>query len=101
MRALGAGDIKLFSVIGSIWDIRFMCWCMATAFAVGGVLAICKLIYNQNLLERLCYFCRYMQDFGETKVLKKYDGQSNGKSNYIHFSIPILMGYLIMLGVVD
>ncbi|MFP3155726.1 A24 family peptidase [Lachnospiraceae bacterium ZAX-1] len=100
MHALGAGDIKLFSVIGSIFNLKVTVWCILASFVVGAVFAICKLIYNQNLMARLLYFCGYMQDFLETKVLKKYDGQSDGKQNYIHFSIPILIGYLIMLEVV-
>ncbi|MGN0140937.1 MAG: prepilin peptidase [Roseburia sp.] len=74
MRALGAGDIKLFSVIGSFVTIRQLCYVVAASFIVGAVIGAGKLAY-QKLFLRIC----------------------RGKKTIIHFSIPILIGYLFIV----
>lgn len=94
MRALGAGDIKLFSVIGSIWSIELLVRCIVFSFIVGAIMALCRLIMNKNLISRLIYFCSYMIDAFRARKIKVYNWQSDGKENRIHFSISILLGFL-------
>lgn len=100
MRALGAGDIKLFSMIGSIWSFQVLYYCMIFSFLVGAVLSLVRLLYQKNLFTRLIYFCRYVQEAFETRSIKTYDRQSDGKQNIIHFSIAIMTGFCITMGVI-
>ena len=45
MRALGAGDIKLFSVVGGFVTERQLLWVMAIAFLVAAAIGAGKLAY--------------------------------------------------------
>jgi prepilin peptidase CpaA len=97
VRALGAGDIKLFSVVGSIWNFRVLFSCLLCSFTIGAIMSLYKLLRNKNLLTRLNYFCEYMRDVFITRTILPYERQSDGKQNLIHFSIPILFGFFIAL----
>lgn len=43
--ALGAGDIKLFSVIGGFVNFKVLVWCMVYAFIVAAVFSLGKILY--------------------------------------------------------
>ena len=72
MRALGAGDIKLFSMIGAFISTQELVWVVAASFIIGAVLGLLKLLHK--------YFLQ-----------KNYDG----KLTKIHFSPAIIIAYLI------
>lgn len=101
MRALGAGDIKLFSMIGSIWNLKVLCYCMIFSFLTGAVISLMKLLYQRNLLTRLIYFCQYVQISMAQKRLGIYDRQSDGKQNTICFTMAIWIGFCIAMGVLN
>lgn len=67
----GAGDIKLFSMIAGFLTIRELFICIATSFFAGGILALGKLLFSSRMKH----------------------------PHTIHFSIPILAGYLYCLEV--
>lgn len=75
MRALGAGDIKLFSVVGGFLTTRQLVYVMAAAFILAAVIGLGKLAYVKLTTG----------SFGKGKTL-------------IHFSAAILIGYLIVIG---
>ena len=75
MRALGAGDIKLFSMLGAFISTKELLKVMVLAFVVGSMLGIFKILY-QWIFLRL-----------EIRELTK-----------IHFSPAILIAYVIMRG---
>lgn len=101
MRALGAGDIKLFSMIGSIWNFKVLCDCMIFSFLTGAVISLMKLLYQRNLLTRLIYFCQYVRTSMEEKRLGIYDRHSDGKQNTICFTTAIWIGFCFAMGVMD
>ena len=72
MHALGAGDIKLFSMIGAFISTQELVWVVAASFIIGAVLGLLKLLHK--------YFPQ-----------KNYDG----KLTKIHFSPAIIIAYLI------
>lgn len=100
MRALGAGDIKLFSVIGGIWNLKIVCYCILFSFLFGAVYSLLLLIAHKNLLPRLQYFWNYMRTALAAKRIGRYDRESDGKRNIIHFSIAVLLGYIVTMGVI-
>jgi len=73
MRALGAGDIKLFSMLGAYISTEQLLKLMVLAFAIGALLGICKIAYQ--------FICL------------KYE---LGKLTQIHFSPAILIAYCIV-----
>lgn len=101
MRALGAGDIKLFSVISSIWNLKIACITIIASFFIGAVMSLCKLICERNLFSRLCIFRDYVCQVMATGKIKKYPRESGGKQNFIHFSVAILIGFFIACEVVN
>lgn len=98
MRALGAGDIKLFSVIGSCIGLEGLVEVVIYSFLSGAAFSCIVLIRNQNLYSRLTYFSGYIRTALLTKSITKYDYESDGKQNCIHFSASILVGFFVYLG---
>lgn len=98
MRALGAGDIKLFSVIGSCIGLEGLVKVVIYSFLSGAAFSCIVLVRNQNLYSRLTYFSGYIRTALLTKSITKYDYKSDGKQNMIHFSVPVLIGFLMYLG---
>lgn len=70
-RALGAGDIKLFSVIGGFLGTIQLVQIIGVSFLAGGMLSLLKII--QLILQKK-WHC--------------------GNKHFIHFSIAILIAYL-------
>jgi len=75
MRALGAGDIKLFSMLGAYISTELLLRLMFLSFVIGALLGICKIIYQF--------------------VFLKYE---LGKLTQIHFSPAILIAYIGLFG---
>ncbi|MCI8448261.1 MAG: hypothetical protein HFH30_07670 [Eubacterium sp.] len=97
MRALGAGDIKLFSVISSCIGLKGVLDIIIYSFLTGAVLSLIVLIHNKNLYSRIAYLSEYVKRALYTKSIAKYDYKSDGNQNYIHFSIAIFTGFIIYL----
>lgn len=72
LRVLGAGDIKLFSVVGGFLDMRQLYMVVAAAFLAGAVIGILKLLYQRKTIRAM----------REHKTL-------------IHFSLAIFIGYIV------
>lgn len=103
IKALGAGDIKLFSVIGGFFGLAYAMDLIVIAFIIGGVISIAKLISNKNFKHRMIHFLTYsrelhlkitnqnMIDF-DCRYYKKNRDQSQ---DVIHFSIAIFIAYIL------
>ncbi len=74
LRALGAGDIKLFSVVGGFVTLRQLLFIVAASFLAGAVIGVGKII------------CR-----------RASQGYVRRERTLIHFSIAILIGYLLIV----
>lgn len=100
MRALGAGDIKLFSMIGAIWNLKVLGYCMFFAFLTGAVVSFIKLVYQRNLFHSLNQFFQYVQVSLQEGKIVAYDKVCHGKQNIIYFSIAIFIGFCTTMGVI-
>lgn len=74
LRALGAGDIKLFSVVGGFLDIKQLFAVMITAFFAAAIIGLIKLLYQRI-----------------------FAGPTKGKRTLIHFSVAIFIGYVMIV----
>lgn len=99
MRVLGAGDIKLFSIISGICSFGEWTGCLAAAFVIGAILAVMKMIYFRNFGFRIMCFGIYIRTILMERSFYPYPFGAKERENTIHFSIAILMGYLVSLGV--
>lgn len=92
---LGAGDIKLFSVIGGFVNFKKLVQCMMLSFAAGAVLALLKLMVSGSLRTRLCSGLQYMADLFRGKI-QPYERMEGRNGNLMHFSLAIFLGLIWM-----
>lgn len=99
IRALGAGDIKLFSVIGGIWGFKVLMTTIAVTFLVAALMSLGKILFHRSVISRLRIFGTYMEQTLISGRLLRYPQESQGNQHIIHFSIAILIGYAIAMEV--
>lgn len=95
--ALGAGDIKLFSVIGAFTNFKTLTGCMLAAFAVGAVISVVKMLYNRNLRFSLFKSGVFFRDVLQGNI-SSYRETMAEEQNLIHFSLAIQIGLLAIKG---
>ncbi|WP_330414410.1 A24 family peptidase [Lachnotalea glycerini] len=91
---IGAGDIKLFAVIGGFIGVQGVLKCMITAFVIGAVISFVKILVYKNFF--LCFhnIIRYLSQTYNTKKFQIYERE---KSNTIHFTLPMFISILIYI----
>lgn len=89
--ALGAGDIKLFSLIGGFVNFKTLVWCMIFSFCFAGVFSICKMLYYHIFLSGMQNAFTYISRCICGNI-QTYVPLSETK-NKIHFSVFILLGF--------
>lgn len=89
---LGAGDIKLFSVIGAFTDFKTLTQCILASFLAGAGIAVVKLTVNRSARDSLWRGFLYLQALarGERYSYREVCP----KENLMHFSAAILVGLL-------
>ena len=101
--ALGAGDIKLFIMVGSFLSVNRLIYIIVVSFIIGAVFSIGKMISEANFMERMKYLYSYLVDVLRSGQWKLYgenlrDDFKKYKSNKIHFSLPIFLSVMLGLG---
>ncbi len=100
MRVLGAGDIKLFSMIGSILTTEELFRCMAYSFAAAGAGAAFFLLADKNRWQKLRYAGGYLLDILKTGKIESYRPPYEKESVLFAFSVPVLFGTAVALRLV-
>ena len=96
-RMLGAGDIKLFCVVGGFLGAMDLLKCMLAAVVFGAVWSSWILWKRHLWTERFGYFMQYTATYAKERHWKSYlDGV--GKAGRICFSLPILASVLCYMG---
>lgn len=90
---LGAGDIKLFSVIGGFTQFHTLVDCMLYTFAVAALISVAKLICSRRLISSMARTLRYVQELLQGSIHSYREMRE--EDNLIHFSVAILAGLLI------
>lgn len=101
--ALGAGDVKLFVMIGCFCTAKDTLFILAGAFVIGAGFSLLKLLSEHNGRERMRYFISYVSEVAQTGHWKQYgedltqDYQRYCR-NKIHFTIPVLCSAVLKAG---
>lgn len=100
---LGAGDVKLFIMIGSFLPVKRLLYVMIVSFGIGALFSIGKLISEKNYKERWQYLHSYLSDVLRTGEWKVYGEDAKQdilqyRSNKIHFALPICISVMLGLG---
>lgn len=101
--ALGAGDVKLFVMIGSFVPANQLLRIMVFSFIIGAVLSVWKMISEENFKERMQYLFSYLSAVFCSGQWKLYgenlkDDYKKYKSNKIHFALPVCLSVMFELG---
>lgn len=97
LRMFGAGDVKLFMVIGCFFGVRFTIQCSIIALFVGAIVSIFKMCKHRILLDRLRFLASYLGIVFLGKKMIKYrtDFLSENKENVIPFVFPTWIAFLV------
>lgn len=100
---LGAGDVKLFLMLGSFARAEELLRMIAASFVIGAVFSVGKLTAEGNFQERVRYLFEYFSDAFYTRQWKPYGEELRGDyrrymSNKIHFALPVLISAALWLG---
>ncbi len=106
LRVMGAGDIKLFAVTGAFFTLGENLKCIVFAIFVGGIIALAKVLLYRNLKERIKYMFGYLKEIFQLSEDRFFYGVSymdknnaeNIKKAGIRFSLPILIGAIVVMG---
>ncbi len=97
---LGAGDIKLFAVVGSFLG-KDVIWIIIYSMFLNGIAAFFILCKEKAFRERFRYFGMYMRDFflnreSFSKKREAYLGEAWKESPFVlHFSVGIWFAVLL------
>lgn len=95
-RMIGAGDIKLLSVVGGFLGPAGGAGCLFLSFLIGSVIAVFRIISSRNMVRRLTFLAVYVRDYAATGRWSSYLGQTE-RSARIHFSVPVLLAVVCYL----
>lgn len=98
IRVLGAGDIKLFMVIGLFLGRDKILHIIAWSFLFGGIYAFVKLVRRKNFRQRFNYLCSYVKRVAVSGKAEAYVTGSWEEEITLHFSLCILLGCLPVIG---
>ncbi|MDD5803712.1 prepilin peptidase [Blautia sp. HCP3S3_H10_1] len=96
-RMLGAGDIKLLSVIGSLIGPVKILKCISYSFLIGAVISAAIMISNGIICQRILYFLHYIHAYFETGKREPYYKCGMPLENF-HFTVPIFFSALLYAG---
>lgn len=98
IRAIGAGDVKLFAMISCFVGMKQGIQVVIMAFIIGGVFSIVKLFRYHIFRSQLQSLAEYITQTYYLKKIVPYNSISSKKKNVIHFSFPILLSTILIIG---
>lgn len=92
---IGAGDVKLFAVIGGFIGYQGVIWCIIASFIIGAVISVGKILFQKNLIKSFKSIGNYAIGIIQSKEFQIIEKE---KGNTIHFTLPILLSLLCYIG---
>jgi prepilin peptidase CpaA len=92
---IGAGDVKLFSVIGVFIGVKGVFYCIIVSLVLGAIFSLGKILIHRKSFNYFHNFCQYLSSFYQTKKIQLYQKE---KANTIHFTLPIFISVVIYMG---
>lgn len=95
---IGAGDIKLFSVLGGIMGTEKILRCIIYAVTCGAGISLAILILNGDAFSRFWYLREYIREYFQTREIKPYYKRNVASPENFHFTIPVFMSVVLYAG---
>ena len=97
LNMLGAGDIKLISVIGGLLGLNFLIKASLYMLIVAGIMALIKMIIKRNFFIRIKYLINYFHNIIINKQIGKYDELRRDRNHVVRLSYAIGAGTLYQI----
>ena len=94
LRMMGAGDIKLFCVLGIWMGPDGILNCMLVSFLVAGAMGIVMLIRRKIAKERFVFLGRYLKGLLKSGVKTDYDAAGAEKAR-LPIAVPVLAAVIL------
>ena len=94
-RVLGAGDIKLFCVLGTILGPAGILNCIAGSFLLGAVLSLILMIFRGIFAERFLYFAGYVKKTLREGKIRPYREPGMRRPEHFHFTVPVFLACVL------
>lgn len=95
---IGAADIKLLAMIGSIFGITFIGNVIIWSVVFGAILSIIQMVRFQNFFYRFQYLINFITELTQEKKIKPYYSEkTDGKKCVIPFTVPIGIAFMFCL----
>ncbi len=98
IRILGAGDIKLFMVVGLFLGRKEILYVIGWSFLFGGIYALMKLFREKSFRQRFIYLFSYLKRITANGKVEAYITGDWKEETVLHFSLCILLGCLPVIG---
>lgn len=95
LRAFGAGDIKLFALIGMMHDLQFLAFFAVAFFALSGVGSLIVIYKRRQFFRRMKYALYYLTDSRKRQGRTYYDKELDGEEMTITLAPFTLAAYLL------
>lgn len=96
LHVIGAGDIKLFSVVGGFLGVFQVVNIIILAFIIGAIMSVFQLFRYHILIYRMQYLANYIQTIvKEKKITPYYDSKEGSFKEVIPFTVAIAISVLI------
>lgn len=100
---MGAGDVKVFIMIGSFMEAKELLTVLVLSFIIGALCSLLKLVAEHNGRERMYYFLSYISEVVKTRQWKIYgehmaQDYERYRRNKIHFTVPVLFSVALRIG---
>lgn len=96
IKALGAGDIKIFSVVSMFFEFDKMLWIIELSFIYGAVICGIRIFIKKQFVKRISFFFSYVIECVSHKKVLKYP-TINSKESYIAFSVCIFLAIVSLI----
>lgn len=95
-KSLGAGDVKLFAAIGSIWGSNLVLYSMIFSFIMAGFCGLIIIIVKKIFIIGLISFARQIKIILVTRSFSNYVS-SNSNKTVLHLSPAIMLGTILSI----
>jgi len=93
---IGAGDIKLFGIMGGFLGIKDALILVAVTFLIAAFIAIILFIKRRNIQDRLKYFIHYIQKISVYGNFQYMDFENKDRQACMHMTLPLLLAFICM-----
>lgn len=96
LKALGAGDIKLFSVISIFCPTKILIKFIICSFLIAAATGVVRMLVNRELKSKIRTVVSHVMNCISTGEVSAFVPES--ESSYICFSVCMLAGFIVSIG---